>query len=187
VQTVNLHRREADLAVRLLKPEAGNVIIKRLGTLGFGLYGSRDYVATRQLSREGVNIDKADFIGWTQTHSHLPAARWIARMLRARSCKLEVNSLSMQLAAASQGLGLAVLPHYLARRAGLVCVLSKIGIDQPIWLVIHADLVHSKRVRVVADHLIDLFEEKKPDLINEGELISADIITRQAIEKIHPQ
>lgn len=41
VQTVNLHRRDADLAVRMVKPDAGNVTIKRLGTLGFGLYGGK--------------------------------------------------------------------------------------------------------------------------------------------------
>ncbi|MDE7525615.1 LysR family transcriptional regulator [Aeromonas salmonicida] len=34
VQTVNLHRRDADLAVRMVKPDAGNVTIKRLGRPG---------------------------------------------------------------------------------------------------------------------------------------------------------
>lgn len=50
-----------------------------------------------------------------------------------------------------------MLPHFLARQAGLRCLMSGLGVDQPIWLVMQADLAHSRRVRVVADHLIELF------------------------------
>jgi len=164
VQTVNLHRRDADLAVRMRKPEAGNVTIKRLGTLGFGLYGARRYVHARRAGVDTRVFDDDAFIGWTEAHSHLPAAQWMARMLRARACKVQTNTLSAQLAAARSGLGLAVLPHFLARQADLVCLLPEIGANQPIWLVIHSDLAHSRRVRAVADHLIQVFEDKTSEL-----------------------
>ncbi len=42
VQPVNLHRRDADLAIRMVKPEAGHLTLKRLGTVGFGVYGAAD-------------------------------------------------------------------------------------------------------------------------------------------------
>jgi len=164
VQTVNLHRRDADLAVRMVKPGAGNVTIKRLGTLGFGVYGARSYVHARPAGLDAAAFDADVFIGWTESYSHLPAAKWIARTLRTRPCKVETNTLSAQLAAAAAGIGLAVLPHYLARQAGLVCLLARIGADQPIWLVIHTDLAHSRRVRTVADHLIQLFAQKALEL-----------------------
>jgi len=164
VQTVNLHRRDADLAVRMVKPDAGNVTIKRLGTLGFGLYGSRVYVAARRTGINAAFFDEDAFIGWTESHGHLPAAKWITRTLRGRPCKIQTNTLSAQLSATVSGLGLAVLPHFLARQTGLVCLLPEIGADQPIWLAIHSDLAHSRRVRTVADHLIRLFEEKESAL-----------------------
>jgi len=164
VQTVNLHRRDADLAVRMHKPEAGNVTIKRLGTLGFGLYGARSYVHTRRAGVNAAVFDDDAFIGWTQAYGHLPAAQWITRVLRGRACNVQTNTLSAQLSAATSGLGLAVLPHFLARLADLVCLLPEIEADQPIWLVIHSDLAHSRRVRAVADHLIQVFEDKKSEL-----------------------
>ena len=34
VQSVNLHRRDADLAIRMVKPESGNLTLKRLGKVG---------------------------------------------------------------------------------------------------------------------------------------------------------
>ncbi|AUL45917.1 LysR family transcriptional regulator [Bordetella trematum] len=161
VQTVNLHRRDADLAVRMVKPEAGNVTIKRLGTLGFGLYGARGYVNARSSGADAATFDDDRFIGWAESHSHLPAAKWIARMLRGRPCQMEANTLSAQMAATTAGIGLAVLPHFLARQAGLVCLLPELGADQPIWLAIHSNLAHSRRVRAVADHLIQLFDDQK--------------------------
>jgi len=164
VQAVNLHRRDADLAVRMVKPEVGNVIIKRLGTLGFGLYGARHYTETRRAGSDAAAFDEDAFIAWTESYAHLPAAKWISRTLRGRACKVETNTLSAQLVAAVSGLGLAVLPHFLARQAGLVCLLSEMGIDQPIWLTIHADLAHSRRVRAVADHLTQSFEDQKAAL-----------------------
>lgn len=164
VQTVNLHRRDADLAVRMVKPEAGNVTIKRLGTLGFGLYGARSYVDARHAGADAAAFEEDAFIGWAESHRHLPAAKWLARTLCGKPCKVETNTLSAQLCATVSGLGLAVLPHYLARQMGLVCLLPELGVDQPIWLVLHSDLVHSRRVRAVADHLIQLFEDKKSEL-----------------------
>jgi len=164
VQTMNLHRRDADLAVRMIKPEIGNVIIKRLGTLGFGLYGSRNYVDKRRAGFNNTAFNDDAFIGWTENYAHLPAAKWISRHLHGRGCKVETNTLSAQLTAVVSGLGLAVLPHFLARQAGLVCLLSLPEVNQPIWLVIHADLAYSRRVRIVADHLIALFEDKRVEL-----------------------
>ncbi len=157
VGTVNLHRRDADMAVRMVKPERGNVVLRRLGRLGFGLYGSAEYVGMRARADSPAPMVDERLIGWVEQYAHLPAAQWMERALRGRPPALATSTLSAQLAAAQAGIGLAVLPHFLARRAGLECVATDLGVDQQIWLVIHADLAHSRRMRVVADYLVDLF------------------------------
>jgi len=159
VQTVNLHRGDADLAVRMVKPASGNLTLRRLGTLGYGLYGARGYVQARAGGADAALLERDAFVGWAESHSHLPAAHWLARTLRGRPCQVETTTLSAQVAAAAAGLGLAVLPHHLARQQGLVCVRHELGLRQPIWLVLHTDLAQSRRVRAVADHLIALFEQ----------------------------
>ncbi|EMF0806201.1 TPA: LysR family transcriptional regulator [Klebsiella aerogenes] len=160
VQSVNLHRRNADLAIRMVKPESGNLTLKRLGKVGFGLYSAD----TGQAGSTDVAFNHAQYIGWPESHQHLPAARWITRTLRGRPCRVEANTLLAQLSAVSAGLGLGVLPHFMARKNGLQCVNADIGVDQTLWLVMHSDLAHSRRVRVVADHLIALFDEIKDQL-----------------------
>lgn len=158
--TINLHRRDADLAIRMVKPNNGNVALRRIGTLGFGLYGSSTYLANHSIGKSTSSLESDHLIGWLETYSHLPSAQWINRVLSDRPARLLTNSLASQLAAANAGVGLAVLPHFLARNSGLECVISELGIDQAIWLVIHSDLTHSRRVRAVADFMIDLFESK---------------------------
>ncbi|WP_235216162.1 substrate-binding domain-containing protein [Ruegeria halocynthiae] len=156
IATVNLHRRDADIALRMVKPDRGNVSLQRLGTLGFGLYGAPDYVSAQHLALDANAYDNANFIGWTETYTHLPAAQWVERILKGRAPALTTTSLATQLTACANGLGLAVLPHFLARSNDLICLDADLGIDQPIWLVTHTNLAQSRRVRAVADFLRDV-------------------------------
>lgn len=162
VSAVNLHRRDADLGLRMVKPERGNVTLRRLGRLGFGLYGSAHYLA----AHPGRGLGSHDLIGWCETRAHLPSAQWMERVLRGRPLALATTTLGAQLVAARAGLGLAVLPHFLARPDGLVCIQPELGVDQDIWLAVHADVARTPRVRVVADFLADLIRDSREVLEN---------------------
>ncbi|KAB7893379.1 LysR family transcriptional regulator [Rouxiella sp. S1S-2] len=164
VQSVNLHRRDADIAIRMVKPDSGNLTLKRLGTIGFGLYGDDAYLKILADEPAGLSLNNANYVGWSESHQHLPAARWISRMLRGRPCRVEANTLVAQVSAVSAGLGLGVLPHFMARKNGLHCVNPDIGLDQALWLVMHSDLAGSRRVRAIADHLIAVLDGYKDQL-----------------------
>lgn len=164
ISTVNLHRRDADLALRMVKPERGNVTLQRLGTLGYGLYGTPELIAARLNSADVGNYDEDAFIGWSEGQSHLPSAQWVNRILQSRAPAVTTTSLSAQLAAAKAGLGLAVLPHFLARDAGLTCIHNDLGIDQTIYLVTQFDLSRVARIKVVADFLRNTVQAHKDRL-----------------------
>ena len=150
VASVNLHKRDADLAVRMVRPTRGHLTVRRIGTLGFGLYGSADYMTQRG---DGVGFEGDSYIGWADRFGDLPAAQWLARSFRDTAPVVVTATLASQLSAAQAGLGLAVLPHFLAQDAGLQRVPVELGVDQDIWLV-----MASQRVRVVADHLVSVIE-----------------------------
>jgi DNA-binding transcriptional LysR family regulator len=164
VATVNLHRRDADLAVRMVRPTQGNVSVRRIGTIGFGLYGSVPYMASRLENPEDAMFANDRMIGWTERHNMLPAAQWMERVLRGRAPALLTTTLSAQISAAKADLGLTILPHFMAQQAGLQRVPMDLGLDQPIWLVVHSDLAASRRVRVVVDHLVETFEHERANL-----------------------
>lgn len=153
IMTVNIHRRDADLAVRMVKPQRGNVTVRRLGTLGYGLYASAAYAAEREA---GGDTGRDAFVTWGEVYAHLPAAQWMEQALQGRPSAVTTTSLATQVAAVAAGLGLSVIPHFLAAEAGLVCIDADIGVEQPIYLVIQSDLAHSRRTRALADFLTDL-------------------------------
>tara|TARA_B100001105_G_scaffold252889_1_gene245384 strand:- start:1445 stop:2125 length:681 start_codon:yes stop_codon:yes gene_type:complete len=62
ISTANLHRRDADLALRMVRPERGNVTLRALGTLGYGLYCSTSYELRRESNPDlGVCAAEATF------------------------------------------------------------------------------------------------------------------------------
>nr|WP_262985611.1 LysR substrate-binding domain-containing protein [Xenorhabdus griffiniae] len=162
--TVNLHRRDADLALRIIRPEQGHVNVRQLGMLGFGLYGSEAYLATCTSDIFSGEYNDAHFIGWTSEYSQLPSVNWLKQILQGRSLSVATTSICSQIAAATAGLGLAVLPHIAANNAGLTCISPDLGIDKPIWLVIQSDLAHSPRIRKVADFLADIVFQNQDKL-----------------------
>lgn len=165
ISTVNLHRRDADIALRMVKPDRGRVTLQRLGVLGYGLYGADAWLRARGLGPgDRIATDEGDFITWGEAQSRLPAAHWVETRLRGRRAVLTTSSLVTQVTACVAGLGLAVLPHFLARPQGLRCLDADLGIDQAIWLVTQSDLMHSRRIRAVADFLRGLVEENRDAL-----------------------
>ena len=85
--------------------------------------------------------------------------------MRGKAPPLLTTTLAAQVEAAAAGLGLAILPHFLGREAGLRPLPVELGLDQPIWLVIHTDLSASQRVRAVADHLVETIKDNEDRLM----------------------
>lgn len=153
--TAELGRREADIALRVVQPTHGNLKVRRVGHMTYSVYGSRDYLE-RHPPAEGGPLGGRHFITWDDSHAHLPAAAWLAREHPGCKVALVVSSLPAQIAAVRAGLGLAVIPDFLTVNDDFVRVIPP---DQTfsneLWLVTHADLIASARVRAVSDFLAD--------------------------------
>ena len=151
--TVELGRRDADLALRVVRPGQGNLKMRRLGEMTHGVYGHRDYLA-RHPARDGDPLAGRAVVTWDEAHAHLPAARWLAQRAPDAHIVLTASTLRAQIAAVRAGLGLAVLPDFLATDPDFVRVLAPDEVfSDGVWLVMHADLAASNRVRAVADFL----------------------------------
>lgn len=142
-QTVNLHRHDADLALRMVRPDHGNLRVRQLVTMGFGLYGPPD--GTRPHRQ----------ISWPEMDGLDTVLSWSRALIAPGAPRFAVNTLDAQVEATRQGLGLAVLPHFLARPAGLNLITTRLPdgsvMERPIFLVTHADLAGSRRIAAVAE------------------------------------
>ena len=148
-QQVSLNRREADVALRLVRRES-SYLVRKLGQMPFALYASSDYAALRQ-------PDNWTFIAYDAQFSDMPQQRWLLDIAGQRAISCELSDISSHLAAARAGAGVAGLPCFLGDHCPELLRLEHGGpaFSRDIWLVVHRDLRRSAPVRAVMDFVAD--------------------------------
>ena len=146
----DLARGEADLAMRLVKPDDG-LVAKRLGHVTYGLYASDRYCARNPLPlREG--LAGHDVVAPSRELAGGPEARWLQAHASQARCRLQASSLATLAQAVAAGLGVCALPVSVADtcpEARLIRALPEIP-PRPVWLVMHPEMRGIARVRAVA-------------------------------------
>jgi DNA-binding transcriptional LysR family regulator len=160
-QPVDLARREADLSLRLSKPEKPNLIARRVGRAAWAVYAASSYVENRGVPEPRQRLTGHDVIAFDQELRGTLGARWLREHGDLGSVVLCSNSLLTQAAAVTAGLGVSPLPCLFGDvRPDLVRLpFGTIG-HHDIWLVMHPDVKTSARVRVLSDFLTALIQRE---------------------------
>lgn len=158
-QIISLSKREADIAVRNTRPDNPDLIARRIARWPVGLFASRDYVDAHGVPAPGSAFEGHDLVvyqPYLQGHKDMtlvsePLGR--GRIVSSLSSGLLVRR------AIAAGLGLGEIPVYMGERDGLVRLWPERTRPVPydVWLVTHADLRHTARVRVVIDEIVAVF------------------------------
>ena len=146
---LDLSRREADVAVRLVRPREPALIARRLGELKMLLFASRDYLARRGTPRALSALAAHDWVGFDSSLDASPHVTWLRKIVAEPRYVLRVNSTTAQVRACAEGLGVALLPSYVAaREPNLVQLLPRrVGPCREMWGVTHVDLRANARVQ----------------------------------------
>lgn len=146
----NLTRREADLAIRTVRPDAPDLIVRRLGQLEAGIYASRAYLAARGEPREGEAFKDHDLVMYQQP---VVPSMWDALCGEPTSrgrVVFQTSSTMMLIEATIAGLGVAELPCFRADdEPELRRVMRGRRERFDVWLVAHADLYKTARVQAL--------------------------------------
>lgn len=154
---VNLTRFEADIAIRGVRPREKDLVARRIGSWDCALYAQKRYAAEHGLALGKIDFSQTDIITWTDETAHLRGGPWFKEHARSARVALKSNSRRVQHAACHAGIGVAILPCFLAdKEPNLVCVLAHERVlSVELWLVVHRDLVRSTRIRATMDFLVD--------------------------------
>lgn len=156
---VSLSRRETDIALRLARPEGGDLRTRRVGEVGFAGYQKR-----------GGGAD-----GWLCFHER-PAQSAIARFpesrLEGREPVLRAGDFATHQVAARAGLGRALLPCFMGEADP---DLERVAPGDPelvlgLWLVVHRDLRSAPRVQAMIDFLVDLTHSSRHELAGKARI-----------------
>jgi molybdate transport repressor ModE-like protein len=152
-RAVSLERREADIALRFGRPQDGDVIARRLVSVGFGFYATAD--CRRRIDAGGAPV----FVGFDEANAHLPEAMWLSRTFPRARISFRTSNQAAQAAAARAGAGVALLPHFIGRddRKLSVCKLAHAPPARDLWLVIRRPDRQDLAIGLVARHLADIF------------------------------
>lgn len=153
----DLRRREADIAVRSVRPTDPDLIAKKLRNDTAHLYASESYLARVGDLGSPAELSQAEFIGFEDNEPFLEGLNGIGLTLSARSFPILCGAHLVQWELVKQGLGVGVM-------------LSRVGDAEPlvrraapwlpafefeVWLAAHRELNTSRRVRLVFDWLIE--------------------------------
>ncbi|WP_250467685.1 MULTISPECIES: LysR family transcriptional regulator [unclassified Caballeronia] len=156
----DLLRREADIAVRMVRPKQTQLVARRVGRIEVGLHAHRDYLAKHGTPRNVAALDRHAIIGFDQPNAFVREASKSLPEFSRDTFALRSDSDLAQLALIRAGAGLGMCQVALARRnESLVRVLPKIFTFQlETWVTMHEDLRGSPRCRAVFDALADGIE-----------------------------
>jgi DNA-binding transcriptional LysR family regulator len=158
-RVLSLSRREADVALRSMRPVQNDLWGRKLSDVAWAVYGARALLeAEKELSLAA--LAERPMIGWEEGAAGIAAADWLTRTIPATAVVFRTSSLVNQFVAARAGIGYAVLPCYLGDpdpdlTRALPSPLS--DLTSELWIVTHTDLRKTARVRaffeVVAEEI----------------------------------
>jgi len=153
-RVLSLSRREADIAVRVSRPKEPDLFGRKLADIAWTIYGTPEMVAAEGPIAIDDQLVGRDFISWGAEVTGLAAPDWLADRVEAKRVVYRSNSLVNQYKAALAGIGYALLPCYLGdAEPGLVRALATPAavLTRELWIVTHADLKKTARVRAFFD------------------------------------
>lgn len=155
----DLRRREADIAIRHVRPQEPELTARLLRHASAHFYASSDWVAKNGHPRTARDALKHRFIGMDQSGAYLSFLQNCGLQLTESHFSVLAENTAVSWQMVRQGLGIGVtMEEIAALTPSVVRVLDDIApIMFPIWLVTHRELHTAQRIRVVFDLLAQEF------------------------------
>jgi DNA-binding transcriptional LysR family regulator len=153
----DLLRREADIAIRHVKPEQPELIARMVREATACFYASEDFVRMHGHPRTAAEAARLPFIGSDRAGNYLGyLQRHGLPVTEANFCCYVDHSVT-HFELMRSGLGICAMMDDIARHTpGIVRVLDDVPpVLFPIWLVTHRELRTARRIRVVFDALAE--------------------------------
>jgi DNA-binding transcriptional LysR family regulator len=152
----DLLRREADIAVRMVRPRQELLVARRIGQIEVGLHAHQRYLAQHGTPRSVADLAKHSLIGFDQATAFVRNASKAFAGWRREAFAIRTDSDLAHLALIRSGAGIGACQAPIARRDdALVRILPKqFSLPLETWVTMHQDLRDSPRCRVTFDALV---------------------------------
>ncbi len=153
--TQNLTKREADIAIRHVRPDQPDLIARHVGDFRASLYATSSYLDRAGRPTTPRDVAELDFVGNADPERLMAPLHNMGIPARAESFVMSSASGVVAWELMKSGYGVSMQPEVLGdAEPGVEKVLPDLpSLEFPIWLVTHRELQTSRRIRVVFDLL----------------------------------
>lgn len=154
----NLLRREADIAVRMVRPEQGSLVAQKIGNVAMGAFAHRSYLAQHSPIVQPLDLLDHALIGGDTDPAIRDGFKAAGFEVEKEAFALRTDDQLVQWHAVRAGLGIGFVAHFTARLdADVLPVLP--GVlpvpPLPMWLAVHREIRTGQRIRSVYDFLAE--------------------------------
>ncbi|GAA6209409.1 LysR family transcriptional regulator [Cognatishimia sp. WU-CL00825] len=159
----NLMRREADIALRHVRPEQPDLIARLVAEPKAYLYAAQDYLDTKGVPTTLADLAHHDFVSFGDTKEMIGFLEPLGMPVTPKNFPIGSKNGLVAWQLCQDGFGIAIMGEDVAQLTpGMVRLLPDMPpIVFPIWLVTHRELHTSRRIRLVFDLLADHLSGKK--------------------------
>ncbi len=151
----NLMRREADIAIRHVRPDQPELIARHVGDFRANLYASSDYLDRAGRPQTPRQVAEHTFVGNPNLDRIMGVLHDRDIPVRAENFVMSSDSGVVLWELVKSGYGISMLPEVLGETTpGIEKAFPALpSLEFPVWLATHRELKTSRRIRVVFDLL----------------------------------
>jgi DNA-binding transcriptional LysR family regulator len=155
-ETSDLLRRDADIAVRMVRPAQGALVAQKAGDIQLAMYAHKDYLARRGRPESIDALQDHAIVGFDRQTAGLQALQNIGMPLKREIFAFRTDSDVAQLSAIRAGFGIGICQTNLARSCPDLVRLfpEEMSFFLETWITMHEDLRGNRRMRLVFDRLV---------------------------------
>jgi DNA-binding transcriptional LysR family regulator len=147
---LDLHRRDADVAIRPTRQPESNLVGRRLCDVEFGVFAAPEFLS----GMTDDSVFNQRWIGFADNLVSTPVGAWFDTTIPAANICLRCDSFVAMRIVAESGMGLALLPAFLGDASQTLVRLEAPTheLTTGLWILTHPDLARSARVHAFVDH-----------------------------------
>ena len=153
----DLLNQDADIAVRMVRPQQKRLLAKKVGKVSIGLFAHQIYLKNKALPKNMSELTNYHLIGIDRDIERWNKISVAGQAITANHLSFRCDSDLGQLAALRQGLGIGACQKNIAtKQADLIPILpNQVSFELEMWVVMHEDLKTQSSIRAIFDHFVE--------------------------------
>ena len=156
-QILDLATRQADLAIRFVRPSSNQLVAAKVGQFATSIFAAPDYVEQFGMPQNLQEARDHHIVDHTVLHNLAVMRPWSEVVEQSPNVVLRTNSSYSAIEAVRVGYGISVFPDYAMKSSKIIPAPIDLNIMRDIWLVSHEETNKGARIRTVIDYIRELF------------------------------